>query len=199
MEKKSLMVIILIIVVIIGLAMLGTKSEATTEKELEEYMYQEHNFSGITYIIRDTDKVKLQKFFKENDLTDEQATKIKNLIDEAINLMNEDGATEPNKVSTKEKKTQLISYAKQAAAVMGLSASYDSTETRLDIYKDGVLLDSVPFFWGVIPTEDGTKVITTESKLAKTGSINYEYIIIPGVVLVAGTIFIIARKKANEE
>ena len=199
MKKKSLMIIIPVFIVIIALAMLSTKSQATTEKELEEYMYQAHDFSGITYIIRDSDKIKLQKFFNENDLTDEQATKIKNLIDDAINLMNEDGATEPNKVSTKEKKTQLISYAKQAAAVMGLSASYDSTETRLDIYKDGVLIDSVALFWGVIATEDGTKVITTDSKLAKTGSMNYEYVIIPSVVLVAGTIFIIARKKANEE
>lgn len=196
MKRKILSVIVTTMLLIVGVFSMTTESKATTQKELEEYFYEEHTISGVTYIIRDTDKVKLQKFFNENNLTDEQATKIKELFDKAMNLMNTDGAAEPNKISTQAKKTELISYAQEIASILGYTVSYDATETRLDIYKDGNLIDSL--FWGVTPSKDGKKVATTEPKLLKTGSTNYEYIIVPCIALIVGGILVIARRKANE-
>lgn len=183
------------VIALVAIFMLGTVSMATTEKELENYMYSEHTIGGTTYKIQDKDKVKLQRFFKENDLTDAQATEIKNIIDNAINFMTADGANMPNKLSTQEKKKQLLSYAKQVATILGYTVSYDATETRLDIYKNGTQVDSLN--WGYVVTKDGKKAATTEAKLAKTGSTNYIYAIGAGVVLIAGITFVIARKKAN--
>ena len=183
------------LIALMAILMLGTVSMATTEKELEEYMYSEHTIGGTTFIIRDTDKAKLEKFFNENELTDAQATEIKDIIEKAIKFMSEDGADMPNKVSTAAKKQELLSYAREVAAVLGYTVSYDSTETRLDIYKDGAQVDSL--YWGYVVTKDGKKVATTEPKLIKTGSTNYLYVIGAGVVLIAGITFIIARKKAN--
>lgn len=183
------------LIALMAIFMLGTVSMATTEKELEDYMYSEHTIGGTTFVIRDNDKAKLQKFFNENDLTDAQATEIKDIIEKAIKFMTDDGADMPNKVSTVEKKKELLSYAQQVAAVLGYTVSYDATETRLDIYKDGTLVDSLN--WGIIVTKNGEKVATTEPKLIKTGLTNYLYVIGAGVVLIAGITFIIARKKAN--
>lgn len=183
------------LIALMAIFMLGTVSMATTEKELEEYMYSEHTIGGTTYVIRDKDKVKLQKFFKENNVTDAQATEIKNIIEKAIKLMTNDGADMPNEVSTKAKKKELLAYAKEVASILGYTVSYDATETRLDIYKDGTQVDSLK--WGYVVTKDGKKVATTEAKLAKTGSTNYIYAIGAGVILIAGITFIVARKKAN--
>ena len=183
------------LIVLMAIFMLGTVSMATTEKELEEYLYADYAVGGTTYRIHENDKAKLQKFFSENDVTDEQATQIKEIIEKAKKVMNDDGADMPNKVSTVEKKKELLAYAKEVASILGYTISYDATETRLDIYKDGALVDSLN--WGYIVTANGEKIATTEPKLARTGSTNYLYAIGAGVVLVAGITFIVARKKAN--
>lgn len=188
-------VISTLLIALIAILMLGTVSMATTEKELEDYMYSEHTIGGTTFKIQETDKAKLEKFFNENELTDAQATEIKDIIEKAIKFMSDDGADMPNKMSTTDKKTELLSYAQQVAAILGYTVSYDATETRLDIYKDGTQIDSLS--WGYIVTKNGEKVATTEPNLIKTGSTNYLYAIGAGVVLIAGITFVIARKKAN--
>lgn len=184
-----------ILVALVALLMLGTVSMATTEKELEEYVYSVHEVGGAKVQIRETDKVKLEKFFKENDITDAQATEVKEIIDSALKLMNDDGAASPEKLSTVEKKKQLLDYAQKAAAILGYTASYDGTEKRLDIYKDGTQVDSL--YWGVYVDKDGNAVSTTEPQLAKTGSTNYIYAIAAGAVLIAGIAYVVVRKKAN--
>ena len=184
-----------ILIALMAILMLGTVSMATTEKELEEYLYTDYTVGGTTYRIHDNDKAKLAKFFNENDVTDAQATQIKEIIEKAKKVMNDDGADMPNKVSTVEKKKELLSYAQQVAAILGYTVSYDSTESRLDIYKDGTLVDSLN--WGYIVTKNGEKVATTEPNLIKTGSTNYLYVIGASVVLIAGITFVVARKKAN--
>ena len=122
-------------------------------------------------------------------MTDDQANQIKAIIDKGVALMNADGATEPNQLSSKAKKQELLSYAQEAAAVMGLTVTYDATEERLDIYKNGALYDSLN--WGVTESSKGS----TESALVQTGSSNYGYIIIAGIVLIAGIMLVISRKK----
>ena len=103
--------------------------------------------------------------------------------------MNADGATEPNQLSSKAKKQELLSYAQEAAAVMGLTVSYDATEERLDIYKNGALYDSLN--WGVTKSSKGS----TESALVQTGTTNYVYILMAGIMLIAGIMLVVSRKK----
>lgn len=190
--KKVLSVML---IALVAMFMLGTISNATTESELKEYMTSEKTIAGVTYTIRDTDKVKLEKFFANNEITDAQATKVKELMEKVINFMTEDGASDPSKLSSVEKKQQVLSYVREAAAELGLTVSWDATESRLDLYKEGTLVDSL--YWGVIVTKDGKTAGTTEPQLAKTGASNYAYVVGAGVVLVAGIALVIARKKAN--
>ncbi len=195
-----------ILIVLIATFVLGTASNATTKNELKAYLLHDQGIAGSDLIIRNADKVKVERFFNRMDMTDAQATEIKTYVDAAITLMTSDGATEPNELSTRAKKEKLLSLAQQAAAVLGLTVSYDSTETRLDIYKDGELYDSLN--WGVPPTTKNTtttattqtnkktKIGTSEPSLVKTGSTNYEYVIAAGVVLIAGITLVVARKKS---
>ncbi|MBR2743999.1 MAG: hypothetical protein IKE01_01705 [Clostridia bacterium] len=189
MVKKSIAILAVMLLTLVAFA---TKSQAVTKAELQEYMCTEKDFTGTKIIIRDADKVKLESFFKKVDMTDEQATKIKGYMDEAIKYMNDDGAKSPSKLSSKEKKNKLLQIVKDAAAVLNMTVKYDASEERLDIFdENGEFIDSL--FWGVeVKSGKGT----TESKLIQTGSTNYAYVAVAGVVLVAGITFIVARKNA---
>lgn len=187
--KKSAIVLVTIL---LALTAFVGKSQATTKAELQEYMCTEKDFTGTKLIIRNTDKAKLKSFFKKVDMTDEQATKIKECIDGAVAFMNKDGAKSPNKVSTAEKKHELLQFAKDAAAVLNMTVKYDASEERLDIYNaNGEFIDSL--FWGVeVKSGKGT----TEPALIQTGATNYAYVAVAGVVLVAGITLAVARKNA---
>ena len=185
--KKS---VIILITTLFALTVFATKSHAFSKADLQEYMTTEKNFTGTKLIIRDSDKVKLESFFKKTEITDEQASKIKQCIEGAIKYMNEDGAKSPNKMSSTDKKQKLLQYAKDAAAVLNMTVSYDASEERLDIYgTDGKFIDSL--YWGI---EAKTGAATTEPALVQTGSTNYVYVAVAGVMIVAGITLAIARK-----
>lgn len=195
--KRVTKTMIALVLLVVALVMFSTKSNAMTANELKDYVCDGKGIGGTNLVIRDADKVKVENFFKNNEMTDAQATEIKSIIDKAVVLMNADGAKEPNALSTKAKKQQLLSYAQEAAAVMGLEVTYDATEERLDLYKNGALYDSLN--WGVTTststlTTTKTSSGTTEPALVQTGSSNYEYIIIAGIVLIAGIMLVVSRK-----
>ena len=187
--KKITKVMLALVMAIVALTVFTTKSNAMTANELKDYICNDKGINGTKLIIRDADKVKVEKFFANNEMTDAQADQIKAIIDKGVALMNADGASEPNQLSSKAKKLELLSYAQEAAAVMGLTVSYDATEERLDIYKNGVLYDSLN--WGVTESSKGS----TESALVQTGSTNYVYIVVAGIMLIAGIMLVISRKK----
>lgn len=185
-------VTILLVTIMVALTVFATKSAAFTKADLYDYMTTKKDFTGTELIIRNSDKAKLESFFKKTEITDEQAEQIKGYIEEAVNYMNEDGAKSPNKVSTTEKKQRLFQYAKDAAAVLNMSVKYDASEERLDVYDaNGKYVESL--YWGVeVKSGKGT----TEPKLVQTGSTNYGYVAVAGVVLVAGIALVVARKNA---
>ena len=187
--KKITKVMLALVMAIVALTVFTTKSNSITANELKDYICNDKGINGTKLIIRDADKVKVEKFFANNEMTDAQADQIKAIIDKGVALMNADGASEPNQLSSKAKKQELLSYAQEAAAVMGLTVSYDATEERLDIYKNGVLYDSLN--WGVTESSKGS----TESALVQTGSTNYVYIVVAGIMLIAGIMLVVSRKK----
>lgn len=189
MNKKK-KIAVLLITIFVALMAFANKSSAITKAELEEYMTTEKDFGGTKLVIRDTDKVKLERFFKSHNMTDEQATKIQGIIEKAVKFMNDDGAKSPNKVSTKVKKKELFSYAEEAARVLGLSVTYDASEERLDIYENGKFYDSL--YWGV---EKKTGLVTTEPKYKKTGATYNGYVAAAGVMIIAGITFVFVKRR----
>ena len=198
MKKTMKKLLTTMFIAIVAILMLETVSNATTKSELKDYILSEKTIGGSTWVISNQDKAKVEKFFKDNEITDAQATKIKEVGDKAIAYMNKIGASEPEKIKTKEQKQQLLAYAQEAASTLGLTTCYNTSTQRLDVYKNGTKIDSLR--WGVKKVTDsktGKKknVITTEPSAIKTGSTNYIYVIAGGLVLIAGTTLVIARKK----
>ena len=191
-EMKTIKrVTLAIATILVALSIFATKSAAFTKADLYDYMTTKKDFTGTELIIRNSDKAKLESFFKKTEITDAQAEQIKGYIEAAVNYMNEDGAKSPNKVSTTEKKKRLLQFAKDAAAVLNMSVKYDASEERLDIYDaNGKFIDSL--YWGVEVKSGKT---TTEPKLVQTGSTNYGYVAAAGVVVIAGITLAVARKK----
>jgi len=189
---------VLCTIVLVALTVFATKSSAFSKDDLYVYMTTKKDFTGTKLIDRDIDIAKLKNFFKKVEMTDDQAAQIRDYIEAAVNYMNEDGAKSPNKVSTYEKKQRLLQFAKDAAAVLNMSVIYDASEERLDIYDaNGKFIDSL--FWGVeVDSNSDSKVKkgTTEPALVQTGSTNYAYVAVAGVVLIAGITLAVARKNA---
>ena len=199
MPKNKIMIVLLIsgIILLVGAILYFTGKRGgkmiTVGKQIKKEDITDFYFTYDS----STDPPMFQRyrFFKENDVTDAQATEVKGIIDSALKLMNDDGAASPEKLSTVAKKQELLEYSRKVASILGYTVSYDGTEKRLDVYKDGTQVDSL--YWGVYVDENGNKVSTTEPQLAKTGSTNYIYAIAAGVVLIAGIAYVVARKKAN--
>ena len=179
MMKKISKRIVALAIALVALVMFTNTAKATTADELKAYALSATDFNGTKIIVRDTDKVKIEKYFANHEVSDEQATKVKEIADKAIAFMNANGAKNPSQLKTKEKKQQLLSYAQEAAKVLGLTVSYDASEERLDVFEDGKQIDS--YYWGV--------------ELVQTGSTNYGYFVLAGVTLVAGVMLVVARKK----
>lgn len=179
------------LIVVMAVLMLGSVSMATTKEDLKNYMLTEKGIGGTTYIINSEDRVKVERYLDTHDVTDAQAGEIKGLIDQAIDYMNKNGVNNPDKLSSTEKKKELLSYAQKAAAVLGLTVSYDASEGRLDIFENGTKIESLR--WGLLEkTSEGKR-----SALAQTGSTNYVYAIAAGAVVIA-VIALVALRKNNK-
>ena len=117
-HMRKILTIMLLITLL--LTLFCTIVSATTQEELEQYLTKTHKIAGEEVSLTVADKVKVQRYFSENKLTDEQATKIKAKVDEGISLMNKEGVSNPLKLN-KKSKTELLDIAEEAAAIAGLT------------------------------------------------------------------------------
>lgn len=175
---RKLLTIALLLVVVFALA---TNVNAATKSELSAYLTKTHTVAGEEVSLSESDKVKVERYLSENDVTEEQADKIIAKVDEAIAVMNEAGVSDITKLS-KEDKEKLVNIANEAASVLGLTISYDASTKTISIYKDGKLIESTS--------------ITSNSKLVQTGSSNIAYIAVPVVAIIA-IAMVAAYKKAK--
>ncbi len=186
MKKLAITAVLLVV-----LTLISSNVYATTATELKDYICNPQGIAGTILVITDADRTKVERFFSENTITDEQAGQIKSIIDKGIALMTEDGATTPKELSSYAKKEQLLNYAKEAAAIVGFTVTYDVAEGRLDIYKDGALYESLN--WGV--SLDGS---STSGALVQTGNTNYIYLVIVGAILIATIALFVSNKEIKK-
>lgn len=177
---KKLATITLLIVMLVGV-FAGTVN-AATESELLDYLSQEFTVGGETISISASDKVKIERYLNENEVTAEQADSIIAKVDEAIAVLREAGETDLTKLSRADK-DRLMSIANDAASVLGLSISYDASTKTISIYKDGKLIESTS--------------ITSGDELVQTGSTGYVYVAILAVAIIAVVAVVTKRVRAN--
>ena len=97
--------------------------------------------------------------------------------------MDKAGTSEVSELSSEQKKAALA-IANEALEVIGLKATYNSSDKTVEIFKDGKKIESVS---------------TLTEKLVQTGNNNIAWIAVVSVSVVALIAVIIIKKVKNNE
>ena len=130
--KKILSILILIVL----LFSLTITVNASSADDLADTLYN----MGSPYGMTSADKVRIERYLSDNDVTDEQADEIISIAEQAVAIMEEAGATGYSDLTTTQK-NELKSLANEAADILGLTLTF--SKGRVDIYQSGVLIESV--------------------------------------------------------
>lgn len=158
-------------------------ANAATNEELIAYATKNFDVNGTSVSLKAADKVKLERYLKQNPVSEAEADQIIAKIDEGVNLLRKENVTDVSKLSY-DKKEELLSIGQSAAKIAGADITFDANNKAISIYKDGVLIDQA----------------STTSNLVQTGNeTNYSYIvyIIASLAVVAIAGFVVYTKKAK--
>ena len=169
---KRLFAVTILFVVL--MTVLATSVNAVSTSEMIEKLYQ----MGQPYGMTQADKVKMERFFADNPVTEAQADQIIAKGEEAVALMQAAGTTNYKELTT-EQKNQLKSIANEAASIVGVSLVFK--KGTVEIYKDGVLIET-------ITANNGT--------LAYTGnSVNIVLAVVATVAVIALAVAAVSKRK----
>ena len=168
--KKTLAVVILFVMLV---TMLATGVSAVSTDEMIERVYN----LAVPYGATSADKVKMERFFADNPITDEQADQIVAKAEEAVALMQSAGTTNIKDL-TVDQKNQLKSIANEAASIVGVSLVFKAG--TVEIYKDGKLVET-------LTSNTGT--------LAYTGNTMNIVLVVSSIAIIALGTAVIARKR----
>ena len=168
--KKTLTVVILFVMLV---SLLATGVSAVSTDEMIEKVYN----MAVPYGATSADKVKMERFFADNPITDEQADQIVAKAEEAVALMQSAGTTNIKDL-TVDQKNQLKSIANEAASIVGVSLVFKAG--TVEIYKDGKLVET-------LTSNTGT--------LAYTGNTMNIVLVVSSIAIIALGTAVVARKR----
>ena len=168
--KKTLTVVILFVMLV---SLLATGVSAVSTDEMVEKVYN----MAVPYGATSADKVKMERFFADNPITDEQADQIIAKAEEAVAVMQSAGVTSVKDL-TVDQKNQLKSIANEAASIVGVSLVFKAG--TVEIYKDGKLVET-------LTSSTGT--------LAYTGNTMNIVLVVSSIAIIALGTAVIARKR----
>ena len=159
--KKTLTIALLAIITIMALA---TGVNAATSSTLADELYAKGSKYGMT----SADKVKIERYLKENPVTDAQANEI----------LAKAGVTNYDKL-TKAQKNEVKSIATEAAKSVDLKLVFNKKSVAI-YNKDGKLVETVS---------------NTNGKLAYTGNVVNVVVLATTVVALVAVSAVVARKR----
>lgn len=132
---KKVVSLLILIVMIIGVASVVC---ATSSLELAGKLYE----IGKPYGMTTANKVRIERYLKENPVTDEVANKVVAKMEEGAKVFKDADATKYSELSDSEKE-EVKSIANEVATIMGLTLKFKAKE--VEIYKDGELIEVVHY------------------------------------------------------
>ena len=172
--KKTLTIALLAIITIMALA---TGVNAATSSTLADELYAKGSKYGMT----SADKVKIERYLKENPVTDAQANEILTKADEAIAVMEAAGTTDYSKL-TDAQKDQVKSIANSAADIIDVKLVFK--KNTVEIYNNaGKLIETIG---------------NNNGKLAYTGN-NVNVVLTTSVIAVIALAITVATKRISNE
>lgn len=166
-----------IAIVFVMVAMLGaTFVNAASTTDLVNQLYS----MGQKYGMTSADKVKMERFFADNPISEADADKVLAKANEAVKIMEDAGTTNIKDLTTAQK-NQLKDIATEAAAIVGVTLKFGTSS--VEIYKDGKLIETIT---------------ANNGKLAYTGN-NVSILVVSSVVaiiaLASTTAFVVRKRK----
>lgn len=175
---KKILTISLFFVII--LSMFSGVARATTKAEIPDQIYSIASKYGAI----PADKIKVERYIADIDLTDEQATAIIEKAKEIAAFLDEAGVTDPRKLN-KEQIKKFKAMANEGASIAGFSLVFRYDD--IEVYRNGKMVDTLR-----APTsKSGSR------SLVYTGSNGYIAIAVGSVVALA-TVLIVRKKVVNE-
>ena len=167
--KKFVTVAILFVLLIISTF---TAVNAATNQTLPDELYA----IGANYGMREIDRVKMEQYLRDNPLSDADCNEILSLAKQAEQIMIENNTTDVHSLPA-DVKIKLRGLAEQAATIAGVTLDFKFD--RIDVYKDGVMINS----------------LSLSGKLPYTGNTATPIIIASAVAMIAIATIILIKKK----
>ncbi len=157
---------------IFAILMVGAMSvvKAATSETLPDELYA----IGSKYGMPAEQKVSMERYLADHSLSNAECDRILALAQQADQIMKDNNTTNYKDLPS-DVKAQLRSLAVEAADIAGVTLDFKSD--RIDVYKDGVLIDSV----------------TSKGTLPYTG--NNSIVLVVSSIAVIALIAVVARKK----
>ena len=162
--KKLLTSVLLIVMLVMVVAPFVNASSET----LADDLYAKLSAYGMT----SADKVKVERYLADNEVTDEQASAILAKADEAIAIMDAEGTKDVRELSAE-------AIAQETASTIGLTLVF--TSGTVEVYKDGELIDTV--------------TLSNSGKLAYTGNNINVLLVVASVAVIALATTVVVRKR----
>ena len=169
--KKTLLISILVAIILMACA---TVVNATTTSTLADEIYSKGKKYGVT----SADKVKIERYLSENEVSDEDANQIISKVDEAVAVMEKAGVVKYGDL-TQSQRDELKTIAKEAADIIDVKLVYKSGS--VEIYDNqGKLIETVA---------------SNNGKLAYTGNDSVNVVLTVSVIAVIALAITVGGKK----
>ena len=169
--RKLLTSVLLIVMLVMVVAPFVN---AATSDTLADDLYAKLSAYGMT----SADKVKVERYLADNEVTDEQASAILAKADEAIAIMDAEGTKDVRELSA-DAKAKIKAIAQETASTIGLTLVF--TSGTVEVYKDGELIDTV--------------TLSNSGKLAYTRNNINVLLVVASVAVIALATTVVVRKR----
>ena len=173
MKKVLAIAILAVMIMMVAITVVNAATSSTLANELYAI--------GSKYGMKESDKLKMERYLKEYPLSDEKCNQILDLAKQADQIMIDNNTTDYHSLPANVR-AQLIDLANRAAAIAGVTLKFNAD--GIDVYKDGKLIEAIT-------------AENSNGKLAPTGSnINIALVVSSvAVIALAATTITVATKK----
>ena len=153
-----------------------TGVSATTNDTLPSTIYS----MCSPYGMRESDKVKVERYLADYPVTEAQANEIVAKVQEAIDIMKAAGTTKYSKL-TSEEQARIKTIANEIANIIDVTLVLRADS--VEVYKNGKLIETVTF--------------SNTGKLAYTGNNNIVLVVSSIAIIALATVAVARKKVAN--
>lgn len=190
MKKMACLMVVAVLLAVSMVPAFAASGINTCEKEIIQYVKTAYVVDGKTITVPQEYITALENVFTAVDVTEEQHTQIKAILDEALAFCKKNNLTTLNDITKTNSAEALIAYANRALGVVGAKVS---TQGSLSDADHGLL---------IITTADGQVFKLHPAVITKTGA-DYTSAAVCGVValavLAAAGVSVKAFRKESDE